>query len=252
MSELVPNHTELHRKVLFDIRNNVSIVQSARRYGLEATTNQFMDRMVYFSITALRHDRTIDANAYMHHGIKFIGTWERSDKAMTTAEIKEKLSLIPADIVHWLLGNGSNLLPAGYGWDGKHTNIELVRFNKIKQMIIGENDFKNITNEVIDIIAESVLVSPSNILMMDWDKAIPFTKEIYPQTRNHDSKLFVFAQNDECSVRVDMEDDTFSFELDERYDRCIVVVTKYLTSASHPNYGASIELYKRKIEDDTR
>lgn len=251
MSELIANHTEERRKVLFDLRDNASIVQSAKRYGLEATTFQSQERMVVYSLTALKHDRVLDTNTYFHQGLKFIGTWERNNKPMTSQEIADKLKVIPADILHWMLGNGPNLLPAGYGWDGKHTNIELVRSNKIKQLIIGESDFKNITNEVIDIIAESVLVSPTHTLMQDWEKAIPFVNEIYPQSRNEDSKLFVFAQNDEVSVRVPMDDDTFSFTLDERYDRCIVIVTKYFHSSNYPNYGASLELYKRKINDNS-
>lgn len=246
---MIPNHTEERRKVLFDQRNNVSIVQSAKRYGPEATTYQGIERIVAFSLSCFPHDPANDAESYFYHDKKFIGVWEKSGKPMQPNEIAEKLSEIPEDILYWLLGHGPNLLPAGYGWDGKHTNIELVRAGKIKQLIIGDGKFENITTEIIDTITEDVLVTPNTHLMQNWENAIPFTDEIYPGGRNENSQIFVFGQNDDISVYLPMESDVYNFQLPEEYNRCIVVITKFLHSDNYPNYGVSLKLYERKIDE---
>lgn len=248
---MIPNHTEERRCVLFDQQNAVSIVQSAKRYGLEATTYQSMERIVNFSLTALAYDVNPEDNSLLHQGRKFIGRWEKTGTPMSADEIQMKLEAIPQDVVHWLMGNGNNLLPAGYGWDGKHTNIELARAGKIKQLIIGEKNFINITNEVIDEITADILVTPNSNLMQDWNEAIPFTDVIYPTARNEDSKIFVFAQNDEVSVYIPVDSGIYNFTLDEQYDRCVIVVTKFFHSENYPNYGASLNLYKRKIDNDS-
>lgn len=246
---MIPNHTEERRKVLFDQRNNVSIIQSAKRYGAEATTFQTMERIVLFSLSCFFHDHTVDQHTYMHQGLKFTGHWEKSNRPMTSAEIKQKIATIPADVLHWMLGNGGNLLPAGYGWDGKHTNSELVRAGKIKQLIIGEGDFKNITSEVIDTITEDVLVTPNSYLMQNWDEAIEFENEIYPDGRTENSQIFIFGQTNDVSVYIPVDSDIYDFKLDPVYDRMVVVVTKFIRSDNYPNYGVSLKLYKRKIDN---
>lgn len=245
---MIPNHTEERRKVLFDQRNNVSIIQSAKRYGVEATTFQSMERIVFFSLSCFFHDGVVDEHSLMYQGFKFTGQWEKSNRPMTTMEIKQKIEAIPEDVLHWMLGHGGNLLPAGYGWDGKHTNSELVRAGKIKQLIIGDGDFKNITNEIIDTITEDVLVTPNSYLMQNWDDAIEFEKEIYPDGRNENSQIFIFGQNKDVSVYIPVDSDIYSFQLAQEYDRMVVVVTKFIHSDNYPNYGVSLKLYKRKID----
>lgn len=246
---MIPNHTEERRKVLFDQRNNVSIVQSAKRYGAEATTFQSIERIVFYSLSCFPNDNQLDQFAHFHLGLKFTGHWEKTNTPMTGVEIAEMLTKIPEDITHWLMGNGPNLLPAGYGWDGKHTNSELVRAGKIKQLIIGNGDFKNITNEIIDTITEDVLVTPNSHLMQHWDQALSFTDLIYPDGRNENSQIFVFAQNNDVSVHIPVDNNIYSIDIHENYDRCIVVVTKYFHSDNYPNYGVSLKLYQRNKDE---
>ena len=245
MSTFTPNFDGHYRRVLFDSRNNVTVVQSARRHGSLATTFQSNERNVNYILRSCPSDKIIDGKTYIQQGVKFEGHWINGSP-MSSVIIKGKLEKIPKDILAFLLGEGNGLLPAGYGWDGIHTNFELTRVGKIKQLIIGDSNFKNITQEVIDVITESIMGAKTEHLMMDWKNPLPFTNTIYPQPRNPDSKLFVFAQNDEVSIRIDVDDDATSFEIPQIYDRCVVVVTKFILSTDYPNHGASIELYKRK------
>ncbi len=257
MSESVQNHIGNKRKVLFDIRNAVGIVSSAKRYGPEATTFQSLERNIVFSLTAEKYDKVINQNSFVENGIKFTGHWQRSDRQMTSSEIKWKLMHIAPEIKAYLMGEGSPLLPAGFGWDGKHTNIELARANRIKQLIIGETRFENITSEIIDIITEDAFVTPSKELNLDWDKAIEFDDKIYPLAGNENSQLFIFLQNDDVSTRLDIDEaekakDIFSIQPDAKYNRVVVIVTKYITSPNYPNYGISLELYKRRVKNDSQ
>lgn len=248
MSGMVANYTRSRRKVFFDAKNAVSIVRSARRYGNEATTFQAVERTVDYSLTVVPFDKILTQRSFVEDGLKYVGNWERTSCQMTSEEIKTKLELLPGEIRDYLKGKCNGLLPAGYGWDGKHTNVELARAARIKQLIIGDADFKNITTEVIDIITEDAFITPSGHLTMDWDKSIEFLDRIWPQLRNPDSKLFVFAQNKDISVRLDLNDETelASITIDPIYDRVVVIVTKFIVTEGYPNHGISLELYKRK------
>ena len=246
MSTFTPNFDGHYRRVLFDSRDNVTVVQSARLHGSLATTFQSNERNVNYILRSSPSDKVIDGKTYTQQGVKFEGHWINGSP-MVSRIIKEKLEKIPKDILAFLLGEGNGLLPAGYGWDGIHTNFELTRIGKIKQLIIGDSDFKNITQEVIDVITESIMGGKPEHLMMDWKNSRPFTNHIYPQPLNQDSKLFVFAQNDEVSVRIDIDANADYFEIPQIYNRCVVVVTKFISSTDYPNHGASIELYERKV-----
>ena len=248
MSTFTPNFDGTCRRCLFDHKDNVTVVQSAKRQGPLATTFQSNERNVSYTLKATLKDRVIDSRSYIHEGVKFEGEW-LNGSPMSCGIIKDKITKIPIDVLEYLMGKGNGLLPAGYGWDGIHTNFELTRVGKIKQLIIGQSVFKNITQETIDVITKSIMGAKNENLMMDWNKALPFSKAIYPQTMNTDSKLFVFAQNNDLSVMLDIEDDVASIEIPLEYNRCVVVVTKYLSSTTHPSYGASVELYERNVEN---
>lgn len=254
MSSLISNYDGQIRRILFDIRNVATAVQSANRYGPKATTYQLEERCLYYTLCSSKDSKIINPYVYVSDGIHFTGTWS-DGKSMTANDIKIKLSLIAKDLYAYLIWQGNGLLPAGYGWDGKHTNFELSKAGKVKQLIIGENDFKNITNEDIDIIAESVMTSKNENLMLDWKEALPFTERIFPQPRNVDSQLFVFYQNDTTSIKINCEDivnqNHLSISPPKEFNRVVVIVTKFNVSTRYPNFGASIELYERKLDYDT-
>lgn len=254
MSSLIPNYDGQIRRVLFDSRNIATAVQSANRYGPSATTYQLEERSLAYTLSSSKNVKIVNPYVFISDGVNFSGTWANGN-AMTSSDIRGKLGLIAKELYQYLIWQGNGLLPAGYGWDGKHTNFELLKAGRVKQLIIGENDFKDITNEDIDSIAESVMTSKNENLMLDWKEAIPFSENIFPQPRNHDSQLFVFYQNDSVSVKVDCGDilnqNHLSLSPPKEYDRVVVIVTKFNTSPRYPNFGASIELFKRKSNYDT-
>lgn len=103
--------------------------------------------------------------------------------------------------------------------------------------------------------AESVMTSKNENLMLDWKEALPFTERIFPQPRNVDSQLFVFYQNDTTSIKINCEDivnqNHLSISPPKEFNRVVVIVTKFNVSTRYPNFGASIELYERKLDYDT-
>ena len=104
MSTFTPNYDGHYRKVLFDVSNNVTVVQSAKRHGNMATTYQSSERNVNYSLRSSPLDRTktLDDKSFVFKGVKFEGFWTDGG-AMYSSLIRKKLELIPKEILAFLL-----------------------------------------------------------------------------------------------------------------------------------------------------
>ena len=293
MGELIPNHLRYQRQVIFDKNHQVTMVQSARRSPPGTTTFQLSEKQVAaykltskfskdgepFSIFQVKEILLTQGEEYFSvvsetwgvNSIKFsfkdFDVWIghesiANNKKLIAEEIHYLLRQIPNPVYQYLLGYNKpnhyyNLIPEGYGWDGKHTNIELVRANKIKQILIGNYEWRGIDETLINKICDETPFTPNRLINTSWDKAYRYQdgEKIFLKKTNSDSEIFIIGQNNELSELLDISlatstDGVKFFIPDKRYHRYVCVVTNILTQNGHPNYGVTIKLYERNDHDE--
>lgn len=166
--------------------------------------------------------------------------------------VSERLVDIPPDILQYLAGFNNpldryNLLPAGYGWDGVRTGLELSTARKVQQLIIGEHNWEGITDGLITKIQDATIYTPAGMLTLDWDEATlidrsSFNGDIVGE-RNFESEVFIIGQNKTLSKLLSTDPEIRNFKLPEEFNRCIVIKTNMIKN-TRQTYGVSIELYK--------
>ena len=291
MGEQVPNHQRYFRQVIFDKNNQVTMIQSARRSAPGCTTFQIEEKSSAFKLQC--HFYSLETNEplslidikdlLIRHGEEYFQDYKQMcfdtelhilykdfravvsyhfigevDRIVNGHDIALRLSLIAAPVRAYLLGHNKpnayyNLMPSGYGWDGKVTNIELVRASKVKQLLIGEYMWKGFDEEFVNKICNKALFTTSSLITTSWHKARPINddQDIHLGKLNPDSEIFIIGQNEEMS---ELLNPPISYDADgqkvfkplDTYNRYITIVTNVLISKTgHPNYGVKIKLYER-------
>lgn len=182
-------------------------------------------------------------------------------KAVDGFTLSKILHAIPEEVKDYLLGfnpanSHYNLIPAGYGWDGKHTNIELIRSSRVKQLLIGQYEWRGIDETLINRICNESLFTPNRLINTQWDKAHGYEpgEKIFLTKGNEDSEVFIIGQTKDLSELINLplvetNEGVKYFIPDERFYRYISVVTNVLHKTGHPNYGVKIRLYERIVNE---
>jgi hypothetical protein len=294
MGDLITNHHRYQRQVIFDKKHQVTMIQSARRNPPGCTTYQIVEKNAAYKLISTfltNDDEPMSVSqikdivltkgienfkepkwSYAHNSRvtkgyedfkieiryeAFDGFPERVD-GLTLSRI---LLSIPEEVKDYLFGfnpanSHYNLIPAGYGWDGKHTNIELIRSNRVKQLLIGEYEWRGIDETLIDRICNESLFTPNRLINTQWDKACGYEpgEKIFLTKGNEDSEVFIIGQTKDLSELINLplietNEGAKYFIPDERFPRHISVVTNVLHKAGHPNYGVKIRLYERIVNE---
>ena len=294
MGDLITNHHRYQRQVVFDKKHQVTMIQSARRNPPGCTTYQIVEKNAAYKLisTFLTNDDEPMSVSQIKDIVLTKGIenfkepkWSHTHNSRVTKgyedfkiEIRyeafdgfpekvdgltlDKILLsIPEEVKNYLFGfnpanSHYNLIPAGYGWDGKHTNIELIRSNRVKQLLIGEYEWRGIDETLIDRICSESLFTPNRLINTRWDKACSYKpgEKIFLTKGNEDSEIFIIGQTKDLSELIDLplietDEGVKYFIPDERFPRHISVVTNVLHKTGHPNYGVKIRLYERIVNE---
>lgn len=165
--------------------------------------------------------------------------------------VSERLLDIPNEILIYLAGFNNpfdryNLLPAGFGWDGVRTGMELNTARKIQQLMIGDYIWEGIDEGLITTIQEASTYTPASMMKLNWSNATTIGKneEIDIGKRNFNSKIYIIGQNSKLSKLLCVDSDIKTFKLPDEFDRCIVIKTNMIKTPKQ-TYGVCIELYKQ-------
>lgn len=294
MGDLITNHHRYQRQVIFDKKHQVTMIQSARRNPPGCTTYQIVEKNAAYKLisTFLTNDdepmlvsqikdivltKGIENFkepkwSYTHNSCATKGyedfkieiRYEAFDgfpEKVDSLTLSKILLSIPEEVKDYLFGfnpanSHYNLIPAGYGWDGKHANIELIRSNRVKQLLIGEYEWRGIDETLIDRICNESLFTPNRLINTQWDKAHGYEsgEKIFLTKGNEDSEVFIIGQTKDLSELINLplvetNEGVKYFIPDERFSRHISVVTNVLHKTGHPNYGVKIRLYERIVNE---
>lgn len=294
MGDLITNHSRYQRQVVFDNKHQVTMIQSARRNPPGCTTYQIAEKNAAYKLTTTfltnnnepmsvsqikdivltkgienfkepkwsnTHNSCV-TKGYEDFKIqicyeRFDGFPEKVDGLM----LDKILLSIPEEVKNYLFGFNPansyyNLIPAGYGWDGKHTNIELIRSNRVKQLLIGQYEWRGMDDTFIDRICNESLFTPNHLINTLWEKAETYKddEKIFISKGKPNSEIFIIGQTDELSELLhlpiqDENDGVVYFVPNERFNRHVVITTNILSKHSQPSYGVKIKLYKRSLNE---
>lgn len=282
---LTPNHFHNTRVVYFDQHGLVVSVQECRRHGknmTEATTFQLLERFVNFEVSCkfFRKDGTwlpiqdlaislaneqwsseeiereiVDDKLIIHYQ-KYraqiqIHTYQPKGNISGTL-IEDWLTNIPKEVMDFLLalnpqGPTYNFIPAGFGWDGRKTHLDLYYMFKMRQLLIGRQHWE-IETQVIESLSEQYAYSPLAQISTDWKQAkICRPRSYYDIGKiSEQSEVFVFFQNDSMSLHEkSINREQYSFKIPVGFDRAIVVITN-TTSRDSRQHGLCVRLYKEQ------
>lgn len=283
MADLIPNNQRLTRQVIFDRNNQVMTIQTAKRNPPATTTYQVIDKLAAFILSTIFLDKNFN-QIPVHHTSQFskesfrieythdrqlmlifndfsISVRHEFTNPETTPlgarEIGDVLNVIPSPVKDYLLalnppGERFNLVPDGYGWDGKHSNSELIRANKVKSLLIGEYEWKGFDNSLVEMICSEALFTPSKSIVTDWRKAILFNPGdvLIVGGVNPNTKVYVFGQTPELSELLTVSlgiDDNYclTYTPDNNFDRFVIVSTAMIKKPEKADYGVRVKLYEK-------
>lgn len=296
MNDVIPNHSLYQRQVIFDTESQITMVRSAKRTPPCTTTFQGIEHSSTFKLIVnfnnLQGDALSIANVrelilkrvddmrfedaifeclrdFLRVHFKYFTAEifceyiHQPDRRVAGDEVQTIFSKIPVEIQKYLLAFNPydaryNLLPEGYGWDGRHTSIEIERANKVKQLLIGEYEWKDIDDDLIERIYQKTLFTPANMLMLSWDKAFKFKDDdiLYLGLTRSDSETIIIGQTKDLSQRIEVDSvptdkQTFSFKPPKEWDRFIGITTNILAKGDSEHYGIRLRLFQRSKDDVT-
>ena len=290
MIEQISNHQKFGRRVVFDKNRNVCMVQNVKRTPPGSTTFQIRDRSASFILNSrffesnMAHPISVlkVKDDFICWGLKNLtdGMSYEIDNDSITIRLKTYVAVITptwfdseyvdmqsiasmlglitgelSEIMLYLLAlndinQNYNLLPKGYGWDGNHCNLELVKANKVKQLLIGYYKWEGMSEEFIQRICDMVLYSPTGMIQCSWDKAtkIDMDEYVYISKYRPEHEIFVIGQNDEVSQLLSNQaviDGVSIFKPLEAFKRYVVVTLNVLENhLKNELYGVKIRLYE--------
>lgn len=150
----------------------------------------------------------------------------------------------------------SNLLPAGYGWDGVMTASEYNKHAKVRNLFIATNDwekeedrkwFDNITNEIVK--------TSNYFINLDWEDALPIDNNQIPIERFfEDTNIWLVCfDKDEKRSLIKLRRTIGGkapilksiYTIDDSIERVIVLASGCMLEKNE-TYGCGVTLYERK------
>lgn len=279
---LTPNHFFNTRVVYFDAHGIVASVQECLRRPMdmrEPTTFQSLERSVCYEVSSkfftpngvalpiseiieafkagtwdcVEKDRWVDRDSlkidFGDYRVSIVVHAYQPHGNIRGDRVEAWLNSIPPEIVKYLLAQNPidkafNYIPAGFGWDGSNSHLELYHMFKMRQLLIGNHRW-DINADLIHSLSQQYVFSTSALVNTDWDKASICEKggSIEVGQTTPTGEIYVFVQNDTFSKLFSSDSDLHSFTIPEGFDRAVVVKTNMITKSSR-SYGLAVDLYK--------
>lgn len=255
-TKTLPNHREGVREVMLDSNGKVLPVIAATRVSYtpdRVTTYQRPEVDGFVVRCTERNGRLqLSVNRYIPQNDLITPITDDMDK------VDEILRNLNPTLKAWLgdvnKKEMSNLLPAGFGWDGIMTETEYAKHSRIRDLFISVNDwsekdklwFENIVNEAVK--------TSTFYLNLDWEKAFKVINGgILIQRYLPETKVYVVTFDKENNrtlhlvrrpIHTCKKSETIPeiFRVPKGTVRSILLRTNVMVD--HETYGVSIDLYK--------
>ena len=181
----LPHHRNGIREVLVDCGGMVLSVISATRisYTPELVTTYQRPTVDGFVVRATNCNgkAVITLNRFVPQLSTISPVTEDDDLS------DQIISKLDPDLISWLedvvKGEQSNLLPAGFGWDGVMTSTEYNKHARICDLFVAPNDWSDKDGEWFKHIANEAVRTSNMYLKLDWDDSFKLINRTIPIQR---------------------------------------------------------------------
>lgn len=257
-TKTLPNHREGVREVMLDREGKVLPVISATRvsYTPDRVTTYQRPEVDGFVVRCVNDKGVpkITLNRYVPHLDSITPVTEDID---LTYNIISKLD---PDLLTWLkdvvTGKLSNLLPAGFGWDGIMTATEYGKHERIRELFIAPNDWTEKESIWFNKLATEAVRTSAIYLKLDWNDSFKIVKDtisiqrfldqtkVYVVTFDKDGNRALHLVRRPICVGEKAAKIPEVFTVPKGTVRAILLRTNVMVD-DNETYGVSIDLYKR-------
>lgn len=258
-TKTLPNHREGVREVMLNREGKVLPVISATRisYTPDRVTTYQRPEVDGFVVRCVNSDGNprITLNRYVPHLDTITPVTEDIDLAHVI------ISNLDPELVTWLrdivTGDVSNLLPAGFGWDGIMTATEYSKHERIRELFIAPNDWTEKESTWFDNLVVEAVRTSAMYLKLDWNDAFKIINSGIPIQRFlPQTKVFVVTFDKDGNrtlhlVRRPICVGEKALKMPEVFNvpkgtvKAILLRTNVMVD-DDITYGVSIDLYKHK------
>lgn len=170
-TKTLPNHREGVREVMLDSLGRVLPVISATRvsYTPDRVTTYQRPEVDGFIVRASVEGGVVKVtfNRYMPHFDTVVPVVGEEEMVLHISKTMDK------ELFDWLVDikdkKLSNLLPAGFGWDGIMTETEYAKHSRIRDLFIANNDWGEKDKAWFDNILTEAVRTSMVYLKLNWD-----------------------------------------------------------------------------------
>ena len=255
----LPNHRQGVREVMVDQSGKVLPVISATRisYTDDRVTSYQRPEVDGFVIRCEIKDGSpsISINRYIPHLNKVAPVVDDVDLAVNI------FSKLDDDLISWLKDvetlKQSNLLPAGFGWDGVMTQTEYAKYERIRDLFISPTPWLDKDREWLDEMIHQAVRTSNLYLQTDWNNAFRIIDNKIPVRRYFPelTKVYLvyFDKDGNRTVKLvrrpiyvggKKSNVPETVEVPKEAVKAILLCTNAMVEASE-SYGVSIDLFNR-------
>ncbi len=179
-TKTLPNHRTGVREVMLDATGKTLPVISATRvsYTDDRVTSYQRPEASGFVVRCESKDGkpAITINRYLPH-------LDTISPVTDDIELAKKIyDSLDEDLIAWLKDvdtkKQSNLLPAGFGWDGIMTQTEYSKYERVRDLFIANNQWSEEEQKWFDDIVYQAVKTSTCYLKLDWEDSFKLTKKI--------------------------------------------------------------------------
>lgn len=253
----LPNHRVGVREVMLDEHFQVTDVISATRVSYTPdliTTYQRPDASGFIARGTVVGDE-VKLELYRYIPQHHMATKVTESEGLAV----EVFGRMDAVLIKWLLDakdtHLSNLLPAGYGWDGIMTKSEYSKLRQIRDLFIGTNDWSKADNEWFQETLQQATKTNQRFLTYTWEEASVLGLNVNVERYMDECAVDVITFDKEGvrtrhrvrrrigDVKTNVQE---TYNISKDIQRVIVVRSGCMIDDSLTPYGCSIELYERR------
>lgn len=181
----LPNHRAGVREVMLDSNGHVLPVISATRVSYTPDCVTSYQRPTVDGYVIRSEDKNGNAVITVNRYVPHMGTITPVTEDF--ALVEKILSSLDTDLVQWLKDvvdrKESNLLPAGFGWDGIMTQTEYSKYSRVRDLFISPTTWSAKDAEWFEKIVHQAVRTSTMYLNLDWDKSFKLCNNLIPVHR---------------------------------------------------------------------
>lgn len=173
--------------------------------------------------------------------------------------LRQILLALDEKLLDWLrdvtAGNLSNLLPAGFGWDGQMSQSEYTKLRRIRDLFISSSFWSEQDKKWFDTMLTEAVKTSGRFLTTDWEKSLPLIgNEIVIERHEPEASVdVVLFDKDGVRTRervrriIGVNAPTVQkYSVPKNIVRVIVIREHCMLDENVAPYGCSVELYERE------